>query len=301
MRYWKRQYKIRFPDLDLEYNNFDDEKDSLHISFEVVKDVSDKSNKTKLKIINLSEESIRKIEKADTKVEIYAGYKELGGAMHIFSGTVISCKSKDTLKDVETELELSDGQVALRDTVVSMNFAPGTDARNIVSRLAGEMGLPVTFGKDVTFESYPDGYSCVGAARDALTEVCNANGLTWSIQNGIISVILSGGTSVDSGIVFSASSGLIGSPERIIESRAKEDKETPKRKRTQKSKKEKPDKKAGWKIRALLTPSLNAGDAVKVESRLISGWFRVESIKHSGDSVSGDWTSEIELIEYQGG
>lgn len=297
MKLWKRIYKIKFPDLGIEYTNEDDLKDALNISFEVNKDVTQESNKTKLTILNLSEESIKKIEKADTKVEIYAGYKENGGAVHIFSGSVVECVSKDNGTDVTTELTLSDGQIALRDTIVSENFIEGTSASTIVQTLANEMGLPLFLGEGVEFQSYPEGYSFVGHAKDALTEVCRANQLTWSIQNGIITIILDGGITTSRGIVFSPSSGLIGSPERIIKSRPKEDKTTPKRKRKQQSKKEKPDKKAGWKIKVLLSPTVNAGDAVKVESREISGWFRVESINHKGDSSSGEWISELELVE----
>ena len=295
--FWKRKYRIKFPELGLEFDNLDDEKDAVTISFEINKDVTQESNKSKITILNLSRETITKIEKADTKVEIYLGYKENGGALHAFSGSVIESVSKDDGKDVTTELTLSDGQVALRDTVVSLNFVEGTSARTIVQTLANEMSLPIIFGEGVNFQSYPDGYSFVGKAKDAMTEVCKANSLTWSIQNEIITIILNGGVTASRALVFSADSGLIGSPERIIKSRPKEDKNPPKRKRKQQAKKEKPEKKAGWKIKVLLSPSLNAGDAVKLESRLKSGWFRVESIKHSGNSVSGDWTSEIELVE----
>ena len=297
MQYWKREYRLRFPDLGLEYNNNDDEKNALDISFDIDKDVTQESNKSKLTIINLAEESIRKIEKADTKVEIYAGYKDLGGAVHMFSGTVIESNAKDNGKEVTLELTLSDGQVALRDTQVSLSFPPGTDAESVVKALANEMGLPTVYGEGVKFQSFPDGYSCVGAAKDAMTEVCEANQLTWSIQNGIITIILDGGITQNRGLVFSAATGLIGSPERIIRARPKEDKSTDKRKRKQKEKKEKPDKKAGWKIKVLLSPAINAGDAVKVESRIISGWFRAESVKHHGDLSGGDWVTEIELIE----
>lgn len=297
MQFWRRKYRIRFPDLNLEYENTDDEKDALTFSFDIDKDVTQESNKAKIKLTNLAEESIRRIEKADTKVELYAGYRDNGGAVHMFSGTVIEAVEKDDGKDVTLELTLSDGQVELRDTMVSMSFAEGTGAETIVRALASEMGLPVIYGEEVNFQSYPDGYSCVGKAADAMTEVCEGNGLTWSIQNGVITIILDGGITQNRGLVFSPSSGLIGSPERIVKSRPQEDKTTDKRKRKQKAKKEKPDKKAGWKIKVLLSPTVNAGDAVKVESRQITGWFRCESIKHSGDSVSSDWVTEIELIE----
>lgn len=42
---------------------------------------------------------------------------------------------------------------------------------------------------------------------------------------------------------------------------------------------------------------LNPGDAVKVESKFITGWFRVEAIRHTGDISSNEWYSEIDLIE----
>ncbi len=73
MRYWKRRFKIKFPDLNLVYTNEDAEKDAVTMSFDVNKDVTQETNKSKLTIINLANETIRRIEKADTKVEIYAG------------------------------------------------------------------------------------------------------------------------------------------------------------------------------------------------------------------------------------
>ena len=99
------------------------------------------------------------------------------------------------------------------------------------------------------------------------------------------------------GVVFAKDSGLIGSPERIIKSNPKPDKETPKRKRKRKEKKDRAEKQAGWKIKTLLAPSVLPGDAVKVESEIITGWFRVEAVKHSGDSMGQNWTSEFDLIE----
>ena len=64
-----------------------------------------------------------------------------------------------------------------------------------------------------------------------------------------------------------------------------------------KSKKEKPEEKAGWEIDTLLFPTVNPGDAVKLESRAITGWFRVEKAQHTGTSYGGDWKSHFQLIE----
>ena len=295
---WKRVYKLSFPDAGIEYNNTDDPTgDALKIAFDVDRDLSQETNKLKLKLWNLKAESRAKIEKEDIKIELYAGYRENGGAKKMFSGTVIRAVSVDEGENVTTEIEASDGQVPVRDTVVSLSYAPDTSAEIIVNAIAGEMGLPLIVGEGVEFEAYKNGYSFVGKAADALSEICSGQGLDWSIQNSMLQIILAGGTVKKSGLVFSAATGLIGSPARIVKARAKEDEETAKRKAKQGAQKEKPDKKAGWKIETLLAPTVNPGDAVKVESRIITGWFRVETIKHKGELYGGEYRTQMDLIE----
>ena len=41
------------------------------------------------------------------------------------------------------------------------------------------------------------------------------------------------------------------------------------------------------------------GDTVKVESKWITGWFRVEKVSHRGDYNGTNWGSMMELIEVQ--
>ena len=47
----------------------------------------------------------------------------------------------------------------------------------------------------------------------------------------------------------------------------------------------------------MLAPTANPGDAIRVESQVVTGWFKVESLKHSGDIRGNDWVTEFELIE----
>ena len=295
---WKRQYRLHFPDLGFSFDNLDEEQAGLKVSFKIDKDLTQESNKPELKIWNLTDATREKIEKADTKLEIYAGYRDAGGPVKIYTGTVLQSETKDEGKDVVTELKLGDGADSLRDSVVSLSFPPDTSGRKIADTIAGEMGLTISYAQDVAMETFKNGYSFVGSARSAMTEVLYAFGCDWSIQNGIIQVIMAGGTFTDRGIVFAADSGLIGSPTRINKAKPNEDKENSKGKRRRQSKQTKPEKKAGWEINTLLAPSVNPGDAVKVESRMIKGWFRVESISHVGDSYGGgQWQSKIQLIE----
>ena len=298
--YWHREYRLVFPDINLEFNNLDN-KEGLHLAFDVQKDLTQETNKVKFTIWNLKDETRQKIEKQDLKVDLYAGYRDNDGTCRIFSGSVIRTITTDEGKDVKTEIQASDGQVAVRDSVFALSYTPGTAGGIIVKAIAQNMGLPLVLGEGVKFGAYDNGYSFVGKGGDALTEICNGNGCSWSIQNGNLQVILAGGVVANRGLVFSASSGLIGSPARIVKSDHKPDEDTPKKERRKKEGKEKPDKQAGWKIETLLAPTVSPGDAIKVESRIINGWFRVETVNHTGDSISGQYKTQMDIIEGLGG
>ena len=294
MQYWKQVYRINFPKLNITFEN------NLHIGFSIDKDTTKESNKAKLEIYNLSDATRKKIEVPDTEVEIYAGYERAGGAILAFKGTVTYGFTRDAGTDCITTLDLADGTVALRDSYCSLSYAPGTSAKTIIQRCANEMGVPVVYGEDVgELESYKNGFSFIGQAKDALTEICDALGLSWSIQNNILNIILAGGTSTNRGLVFSPQSGLVGVPERIVQAEYKSNKSNPKKTQKEKAKKNDPRKKAGWKINTLLVPSVNPADMVKVESKWITGWFRVEKVSLRGDYNGTNWGSAMELIEVQ--
>ena len=294
MQYWKQVYRIVFPKLNITFEK------NLHIGFQIDKDTTKESNKAKLEIYNLSDATRKKIEVPDTEVEIYAGYEKAGGAILAFKGSVTYGFTRDAGTDCITTLDLADGTKAMRDSYCSLSYAPGTSAKTIIQRCANEMGVPVVYGDDVgELESYQNGYSYIGQADGALTEICNALGLSWSIQNNILNIILAGGTSTNRGLVFSPQSGLVGVPERIIQAEYKSNKSNPKKTAKRKAKKEKPRKKAGWKIQTLLVPSVNPADMVKVESKWITGWFRVEKVSHRGDYNGTNWGSAMELIEVE--
>lgn len=292
MTLWKQAYKVNFPKLNISFEN------TFKIAFAIDKDTTKESNKAKLEIYNLAETTRKSIEQPDNEIEIYAGYEKAGGAVLCFHGTVVYGYTTEESTDSITHLELADGTVALRDSYCTLSYAPNVAAKIIIQRCANEMGVPLVYGKDVgDLEAYQNGFSFIGLAKDALTEVCNARGLSWSIQNNILQVIKAGGTSTNRGLVFSAYSGLIGAPERVIQAEYKSDKTTPKRKAKEKAQKNELRKKRGWRIRTLLAPTVSPADLVKIESKLINGWFRVEKVSHRGEYNGNQWESELQLTE----
>ena len=271
--------------------------DSLRIEFDIDKDLTQQTNKSSIKIYNLTDESCKKLEVDDRVCELQVGYAEDIGLRRIFLGNITYSTTRREGPDKITELELADGQDSLRDTVVSLGYSAGVSAKTVLNDVAAQMGVTTQIAPDMEFASYPAGFSFVGKGRDCLSKILDASGATWSIQNGSLQVIMAGGSTNVKALVFSPSSGLIGSPERIVKGVTRPDEESKKKRKVKKDKKA---KKAGWKIKTLLAPTINPGDLVKVESVTITGWFKVESMKHRGDTHGREWYSEMELIELVG-
>lgn len=294
-KYWKRQYQVKFPKLDYTI------EDSLHVDFDIQKDSTAEANKSTLTIYNMNKEHRDKVSQPDTECEIFAGYEGNGGPVCIFKGTVKQATTTFEEHDEKTELKLADGEVAIRDTYISLSYPAGTPIDTCIKTIAREMGLALEYGEGVTWGSFPTGgYSYVGNGWTAIQNLCYGSGVTATIQNGIIQMMLDGGVFTNKGLVFGANSGLIGYPERINQANPYADKKTPKKTRRQKQKKEKKDtksKKAGWRIKTLLAPTVNPGESIKVESKVVEGWFKVESLHHKGSFIGGDWTTEFDIIE----
>lgn len=273
--------------------------ENLKMTFDIDKDLTQQTNKSTVKIFNLAPETRKKVERPDSICILEVGYQKDIGRIRIFIGAILQAKTVNEGGNLVTELELADGQVAVRDSVISIGYSAGTNGKKIVQDIAAQMGLILHMADDVTFSDYPNGYSYAGYAKTALDKVCNACGATWSIQNNELQVIKGGGTTGIRALVFSAASGLIGNPERIAKGvrRADSDKEPEKKKNLQAKKIDKQEEKYGWKIKNLLAPTINPGDTVRVESKAVTGWFKVEKLKHSGDTHGNEWYTEQELSE----
>lgn len=272
----------------------DGKEESLRIEFEIDKDLTQQTNKSSIKIYNLTDDSCEKIEVSDMVCELQVGYAEDIGLRRIFLGNITYSTTRRDGPDKVTELELADGQESLRDTVVSLGYSAGVSAKAVLNDVAAQMSVTTQIAPDIEFASYPAGFSFVGKGRDCLSRILDASGARWSIQNGTLQVIMAGSSTNVQALAFSASSGLIGSPERIVKGVKRPDEEAKKKRKVKKDKKA---KQAGWKIKTLLAPTVNPGDLVKVESVTVIGWFRVESLKHKGDTHGREWYSEMELIE----
>jgi hypothetical protein len=263
----------------------------LRVSFDIKKSTKKNPNKCKVTVWNLTQATRERFEQPNTRIVLYAGYKEDAGPLLIFQGGVTHAYLSIEGPDYQTILELGDGSQEIRDSVISVGYDRGVESKTILSDLSAKMELPLVLPSDAPERIWENGLSYYGASRGLLDKVTSATDLEWSIQNGNIQVIEKGGVTTRQGIVIATDSGMIKSPERVREAKA-EKTSTDKTKII-------PGKEAfnGWKVETLLMPMLNPGDRVILESKVVEGVFRIQELRHVGDTHEGDWKTELRLVD----
>lgn len=267
----------------------------IRVLFDVEKTFKEEPNAAKFSIYNLAKSTRDEIAKLDMRLVFYAGYDEEEQIYLMTAGAITHTQTKYEGADIVLELEVTDGYVEIRDTMVSLGYGAGARASLMLKEIAKQMGLPLVMADDVPDREWKSGFSYYGAARVALAKLTAGTGLEWSVQNQELQIVKKGGVTKRKAYVLAADSGMLGRPEYQRES-SKETKNT--------SGKEKPaqqescDQQAdGWCVRSFLLPMVNPADIVKVESVMVEDFFKVESVKHTGDSVDGDWVSEFKLVD----
>ncbi|MCH4591064.1 hypothetical protein L7A47_02090 [Achromobacter xylosoxidans] len=269
----------------------------MRVTFEVSKDAQEEPNDHKIRIYNLAADTRRALEEPGLRCVLYAGYAEEGGPLLMASGSVVYAYTWYELPDVVTELAVKDGYTEVRDTAVSIGLGPGAQASAIIRDVARQMGLPLVMADDVPDRRWQQGFSFYGAARTALHKVTQGTGLEWSIQNQQLQVVRRRGTTRRKAVVLAADTGLIGYPERTREAAREKarvrDGQTNDDVRLVSARQQLD----GWRVTSLLLPTINPGDLVKLESRTVQAFQRVEAVRHYGDSAGGDWQSELQLVD----
>ena len=255
---------------------------ALHISFSVQKQELESSNTAKVQVWNLNKQNLATLEAENCFLLLKAGY---GNTLPvILSGTVSHTSTRKDGSDMLTEIEVVDGLMEVRDTWVSMSYAGLVNTKKILDDTAAQMGLTVTYSYNATFADIPNGFSFVGQAKNALSKACAVSGLEWSIQSGVLQIKKPGDVMNREVYVIGPETGLIEIPERVQIS-SSDDAGTPQ---------------MGYDLVYLLNGAIGVGDYVQVQSKYLTGFFRVYSLEIDGDNLSGAWQCKARVLEVTG-
>jgi hypothetical protein len=269
----------------------------IRITFDVRKDTEEEPNDHTIRVYNLAAATRRALEEPGLRCVLYAGYAEEGGPLLMASGSVVFAYTKFEQPDVVTELIVKDGYTEVRDTAISIGLGPGAQASAIIRDIARQMGLPLVMADDVADRRWQQGFSFYGAARTALHKVTQGTGLEWSIQNQQLQVVQRRGTTRRQAVVLAADTGLLGFPERTREAAREKAKVKDQTTGDNVNLVSAQQQRDGWRVQSLLLPTLNPGDLVKLESKSVEAFLRVEGLQHSGDSAGGNWQTELQLVD----
>lgn len=255
---------------------------ALHINFSLQKTDLESQNTGRVAVWNLNQEHLAVLDQKDCVVSLRAGY---GSRLPlIFAGIASHVETSLDSADRKTEIEVVDNLIEIRDTYVSVSYNGTVNWKTIFDDVAGQMGVAVTYSYNAEFVDISNGFSYVGLARDIMTKGCDCCGLTWSIQNGVIQVKKPGDVMSKEVYLLTPETGLLGIPKKVVITQADATEQNM----------------VGWDVEYFLNGAINIDDYVKLESKTVSGYFRVYSLEMTGDNVSGDWICKARLLEVSG-
>jgi hypothetical protein len=252
---------------------------SLDLSFTIAKSLKPEPNTCELKIWNLNETNRSRLEEMKTApVSVEAGYED--GMSLLFLGDLRTAISTRDGPDIVTTLASGDGEKAYRKARCNVSLAKGTSIDAAVKSLTKQLGLSqgnvdemvagLKFTKNGQLLS--QGTVLTGSAARELTALLKSVGLTWSIQDGKVQLLELGKALAGQAIYLTRETGLIGSPTI--------------------------DNKGVMSCRMLMIPDVFPGRLMVLKAERISGQFRIDAAKYSGDTFGTNWYIDVEAKRY---
>lgn len=256
---------------------------TLKMSANIKKTAISVPNQSQISIWNLSEETRSALVRSEARIELYAGQegqeKEL-----IFTGGLLQGVIERQGNDIITRLIALDGQSSIIRASIADMYEANTPIRDIIIRIAKNLpGVEVRENeisvKDkTTGQEMVAGYkgiSLIGSAKNCLDKLGRQFGFSWSIQNGIFTVIKDGNF-VKSGVVLGADTRLIKvSP--LLSGPAQQQ--------------------IGTTIESIYTPGVMPGHSVRVESKInpaLNGEYSVHTVSYDLCPKTSQWNIGIE-------
>lgn len=281
--------------------------ENLQMEFDIKK--SDDSSKTlntaKISLTNLSDSTLRLIEREDSVVILEAGWEDDSFGL-IFQGNIVTYKHEKRGTDWITELGCADGYLGVREAITHKTYASGMKVRDVLTDLirgnpgdqvyytAGRnstgkppagLGLAIGDLKGVGLDdTFDNSLSVAKPTKQVIDDICYAHRLKWSIQDGkvYISDIRGDDSPKYTVPLISGETGLIQSPEKIYEATAKR-----KNDRTPVT---------GYKFTCTLNHEIIPEIFIKIEAEGIDAVAKVKKVTHKGSFEGGSWDTEVEAI-----
>lgn len=253
----------------------------LRIAFTAAKSLSEKPNACEIRVWNLAPDTIAAASAKGAQVMLSAGYE--GERRLLFVGDMDTVATERSGPDTVTRMEAGDG-ISIRLQRQFEALKRGLNPGAAIERLAGKTRVAARDAADTIrregvgagFTGFVNGLVSHGPVSAQIGKMAEAFGFRDSVQDGRLSLIRDGETDGRDAVVLKPSTGLVGSP---VMGRQ-------------------PNPLGGTRdvlrVRSLLNGDLAPGRAIHVQSAHVDGWYRVEAVRHVGDTHGQDWYSDVE-------
>lgn len=258
----------------------------LQITFDISKstDNKKKTNSAAIEIYNLNADQIRLLDTDYPAAVLAVGYLDAGNIKRIFAGQVNHVSTRKSGTDVVTQIQLGSGYTELNHDILNEIVPPGSTVKDVaetIRKAIPGVSRGVYNGTNLNNEILY-GYPLMGSPKEMLSELADKYSLDYQVDDDVLYVKNNDRANTenfDQAYVISAYTGLIENAYRVSGNR----------KRSKKDKAKKP----GIQMKILLNPDIIAGDIIRLEDTFITGWFRVDSLRHSGSWRGSNWVTEI--------
>lgn len=258
--------------------------DGLRYAFDIEMTDARETNKGKISIWGLAEESKGLLEQKDASIFINIGYDDQDFST-LFIGNIVEFEEKIDDVGYVVEVTCKDGYIPLTNKKISLSFTAGATTKQIINKIIADLNLTKGDYSSLPDYVYNQGFSFIGSPGAALDIVLSRIGYEWTIINNVL-VISQDNKSPNETIMqfLSPKTGLIGRPSRFKEKAVK-------------TKVKKNKLMDGWKINSLIIPSIQPKSLISVESETVTGIFLIKSVKFTGDTHDNNWNAEIDAIQ----
>ncbi|WP_110993121.1 phage protein [Pseudomonas sichuanensis] len=202
-------------------------------------------NTADIRVYNVSAATAKKAQlKEFGRVVLQAGYAGNYGV--IFDGTIKQVRrGRESQTDTYLDITAADGDSAYNWSVINMSLAAGSTAQDHLKAAVQAMeGRGVTMGDSgpLSTNKLPRGKVMFGLTRDVMDNLGRTQDVSWSIQDGKLTLIPNTAYLPGDAVVVNYQTGMVGLPEQTQN---------------------------GVSVRMLLNPSVKIGRLLKIDNASI--------------------------------
>lgn len=259
---------------------------NLQVTFDITKAANNKqrTNSAAIEIYNLSSESLKLLD-TDYPAAVFSAGWAGSGLKRLFADQVTNVTTRKSGTDRITQIQMGERYKEITHEMLSSITPPGRTVKDVAEDIRKAIPGVSRGVYNGTNLSNPIlyGYPLIGSPKDMLDELSSKYGLDWQIDDGILYLHNSDRASSEKfneAFVISRYTGLVDNVYRMSGDKRR-------------SKKDKV-KKQGVQFKVLLNPQLIAGSIIKIEDTLINGWYKIDSLRHSGGYRDIPWYTEVQ-------